>query len=217
MKGDPAMTIRIGDKVPNFKAQTTEGAIDFYNWMGKSWVLLISHPADFTPVCTTELAHVARMKSEFESRGVKVLGLSVNTLQDHREWVEDIERTLGVKLNFPVIADPKRRVADMFDMIQGNGNMATTGRSALIIDSDKKVRLIIIYPESTGRNFDEILRTVDSLKLTSEYGLATPANWVPGEEAIILPDITDDEAKMRYPQGWTEHNRYLRMVADPVN
>jgi alkyl hydroperoxide reductase subunit AhpC len=211
------MTVRIGDKAPNFQAQSTQGTIDLYKWMGDDWVFLFSHPADFTPVCTTELGQVARMKKMFDQRGVKVLGLSVDSLDDHTRWLKDIEATQGVKLNFPVIADPDRTVADLYGMIQGNGNIMATGRSALVIDSDKLVRLSITYPESTGRNFNEILRAIDSLKLTSEYGVATPANWVRGDDVIILPETSDLDARNLFPEGWTEHNHYLRMVADPIH
>jgi alkyl hydroperoxide reductase subunit AhpC len=211
------MALRIGDEAPDFKAQTTNGPIDFYEWMGDEWVFLFSHPADFTPVCTTEIGQVARMKEEFDRRGVKVLGLSVDSLDDHKRWVSDIEETQRVKLNFPVIADSKRLVADTYGMIQLNGDLMAAGRSAFVIDSDKKIRLIITYPETTGRNFHEILRAIDSLMLTDKYGVATPANWVSGQEVIILPSLSDQEIRDRFPKGWTEHTHYLRMVDDPRN
>lgn len=211
------MALRIGDKAPNFKAQTTNGPIDFYDWLGDDWVFLFSHPADFTPVCTTELAQVARMKGDFDRRGVKVLGLSVDSLEDHKKWIGDIEDTQGVKLNFPVIADPKRVVADKYDMIQMNGDLMAAGRSAFVIDNKKKIRLMITYPETTGRNFHEVLRAIDSLQLTTDYRVATPANWVSGQEVIILPTLSEQEVRERFPMGWTEHTHYLRMVADPRN
>jgi len=209
------MALKLGDRAPNFKAQTTEGSIDFYEWMGNDWALLFSHPADFTPVCTTELGHVARMKREFERRGVKVIGLSVDTLSNHKRWLADIEETQGVRLNYPVIADPKREVADLYGMIHTNGNALTTGRSVYVIDADKKVRLILTYPESTGRNFDEILRAIDSLQLTSDYEVATPVNWTRGQDVMILPSVSKELATKRFPMGWKEQNAYIRMVPDP--
>ena len=209
------MALKLGDRAPNFKAQTTEGSIDFYEWMGNDWALLFSHPADFTPVCTTELGYVARMKREFERRGVKVIGLSVDTLSNHKRWLTDIEETKGVRLNYPVIADPKREVADLYGMIHTNGNALTTGRSVYVIDADKKVRLILTYPESTGRNFDEILRAIDSLQLTSDYEVATPVNWTRGQDVMILPSVSKELATKRFPMGWKEQNAYIRMVPDP--
>ena len=209
------MALKLGDRAPNFKAQTTEGSIDFYEWMGNDWALLFSHPADFTPVCTTELGYVARMKREFERRGVKVIGLSVDTLSNHKRWLTDIEETQGVRLNYPVIADPKREVADLYGMIHTNGNALTTGRSVYVIDADKKVRLILTYPESTGRNFDEILRAIDSLQLTSDYEVATPVNWTRGQDVMILPSVSKELATKRFPMGWKEQNAYIRMVPDP--
>jgi len=209
------MALKLGDRAPNFKAQTTEGSIDFHEWMGNDWALLFSHPADFTPVCTTELGHVAKMKREFERRGVKVIGLSVDTLSNHKRWLTDIEETQGVRLNYPVIADPKREVADLYGMIHANGNVLTTGRSVYVIDADKKVRLILTYPESTGRNFDEILRAIDSLQLTSDYEVATPVNWTRGQDVMILPSVSKELATKRFPMGWKEQNAYIRMVPDP--
>ena len=209
------MALKLGDKAPNFKAQTTQGSIDFYEWMGNDWALLFSHPADFTPVCTTELGHVAKMKREFDRRGVKVVGLSVDTLSKHKQWLTDIEETQKVSLNYPLIADPKREVADLYGMIHTNGNVLTTGRSAYVIDANKKVRLIITYPESTGRNFDEILRAIDSLQLTSDYEVGTPVNWTRGQDVVILPSVSRELAIKRFPMGWKEQNSYLRMVPDP--
>ena len=208
------MGLKLGDKAPNFKAQTTQGSIDFYEWMGNDWALLFSHPADFTPVCTTELGHVAKIKREFDRRGVKVIGLSVDSLSDHKRWLSDIEETQKVSLNYPLIADPKREVADLYGMIHTNGNVLTTGRSAYVIDANKKVRLIITYPESTGRNFDEILRAIDSLQLTSDYEVGTPVNWTRGQDVVILPSVSKELAMKRFPMGWKEQNSYLRMVPD---
>jgi len=209
------MALKLGDKAPNFKAQTTQGSIDFYEWMGNDWALLFSHPADFTPVCTTELGYVAKIKRDFDRRGVKVIGLSVDTLSDHKRWLSDIEETQKVSLNYPLIADPKREVADLYGMIHTNGNVLTTGRSAYVIDANKKVRLIITYPESTGRNFDEILRAIDSLQLTSDYEVGTPVNWTRGQDVVILPSVSKELATKRFPMGWKEQNSYLRMVPDP--
>ena len=209
------MALKLGDKAPNFKAQTTQGSIDFYEWMGNDWALLFSHPADFTPVCTTELGCVAKMKREFDRRGVKVVGLSVDTLSNHKQWLTDIEETQKVSLNYPVIADPKREVADLYGMIHTNGDVLTTGRSVYVIDADKKVRLILTYPESTGRNFDEILRAIDSLQLTSDYEVATPVNWTRGQDVMILPSVSKELAMKRFPMGWKEQNSYIRVVPDP--
>jgi len=209
------MTLKLGDKAPNFKAQTTQGSIDFYEWMGNDWALLFSHPADFTPVCTTELGYVAKMKREFDRRGVKVIGLSVDTLTNHKQWLTDIEETQKVSLNYPVIADPKREVADLYGMIHTNGDLLTTGRSVYVIDANKKVRLIISYPESTGRNFNEILRAIDSLQLTSDYEVATPVNWTRGQDVMLLPSVSKELAMKRFPMGWKEQNSYIRLVPDP--
>ncbi len=210
------MTIRLGDTAPNFKAQTTEGEIDFHEWMGDDWAILFSHPKDFTPVCTTELGAVAKLKSEFAKRGVKVIGVSVDGVKDHEGWSKDIEETQGVKLNFPLIADPDRKVADEYDMIHPNANDTLTVRSVFVIDNNKKVRLTLTYPASTGRNFDEILRAIDSLKLTSDHQVATPVNWKHGDDVIIVPAITNEEAKQKYPKGWREEKPYLRYVPDPT-
>ncbi|MEE8143102.1 MAG: peroxiredoxin [Planctomycetota bacterium] len=209
------MAIRLGDEAPNFKTQTTEGEIDFYEWMGDDWAVLFSHPKDFTPVCTTELGAVAKLKPEFEKRGVKVIGLSVDGIRDHEAWSNDIEETQGVRLNFPLIADPDRSVSKKYDMIHPNADDTFTVRSVFIIDNNRKVRLSLTYPASTGRNFDEILRAIDSLKLTSQHQVATPANWKHGEDVIILPTLSNQEAKERFPGGWDEKKPYLRMVPDP--
>lgn len=212
------MALKLGDKAPNFKAQTTQGSIDFYEWVGNDWVLFISHPADFTPVCTTELGHLAKMKREFDRRGVKVLGLSVDSLSNHKKWLGDIEQTQGVSVNFPIIADPNSEVANKYDMIHsmGNGSPLKTGRSVYVIDSNRKIRLIMTYPETTGRNFDEILRAIDSLQVTTEYDVATPVNWIRGQDVMILPTLSKDAAKKRFPMGWEEQNAYLRLVPDPM-
>jgi len=209
------MAIRLGDTAPNFKATTTEGEIDFHQWMGDKWAVLFSHPKDFTPVCTTELGAVAKLKPEFEKRGVKVIGLSVDAVKDHAGWSKDIEETQGARLNFPLIADADRKVSDLYDMIHPNANDTFTVRSVFVIDNNKKVRLIITYPASTGRNFEEILRTIDSLKLTSNYQVATPVNWKQGDEVIIVPALSNEEAKKKFPKGWKELKPYLRMVPDP--
>jgi len=209
------MAIRLGDTAPDFKAQSTEGEISFHDWIGDDWAVLFSHPKDYTPVCTTELGAVAKLKSEFDKRGIKVIGLSVDGVKDHEGWSKDIEETQGVKLNFPLLADPDRVVSDKYDMIHPNANDTLTVRSVFVIDSAKKVRLTLTYPASTGRNFDEILRAVDSLKLTSNHQVATPVNWKHGEEVIIVPAVTDDEAKQKFPQGWRAEKPYLRYVPDP--
>ena len=210
------MAIRLGDLAPDFTAQSTAGEIRFHDWMGDSWAVLFSHPKDFTPVCTTELGAVAKLKGEFEKRGVKVIGLSVDGVKDHEGWSKDIEETQGVKLNFPLLADPDRAVSMKYDMIHPNASDNFTVRSVFVIDSAKKVRLMLTYPASTGRNFDEILRTIDSLKLTSNHQVATPVNWKHGQDVIIVPAVTSDEAKKKYPKGWREEKPYLRYVPDPT-
>ena len=210
------MAIRLGDDAPNFTAQSTEGEINFYEWMGDGWAVLFSHPKDFTPVCTTELGAVAKLKPEFEKRSIKVIGLSVDGLSDHTGWSKDIKDTQGVELNFPLIADQNREVSDKYDMIHPNANDTLTVRSVFVIDNNKKVRLMITYPASTGRNFDEILRAIDSLRLTSNHQVATPVNWKHGEDVIIVPAVTGEQAKARYPDGWREEKPYLRYVPDPT-
>jgi alkyl hydroperoxide reductase subunit AhpC len=209
------MAIRLGDKAPNFKAQTTEGEIDFFDWMGDNWAVLFSHPKDFTPVCTTELGMVAKLNPEFKKRGVKVIGLSVDPLGDHKVWSQDIADTQGVELNFPLIADSDRSISNLYDMIHPNADDTLTVRSVFVIDADKKIRLTLTYPASTGRNFDELLRSIDSLKLTSEHKVATPVNWKHGEDVIIVPTVTEQEARSKYPDGWREEKPYLRYVPDP--
>src|SRR3954447_20140228 len=197
------MALRLGDDAPNFTAETTEGTIDFYDWKGDSWAVLFSHPKDFTPVCTTELGYTAKLKPEFEKRGVKVIGLSVDPLADHVSWSKDIEETQGVAPNFPLIADADRKVSDLYGMIHPNANDTLTVRSVFVIDPNKKIRLILTYPASTGRNFAELLRTIDSLQLTDNYKVATPVNWQHGEDVIIVPALTDPaELDRRFPKGF---------------
>jgi len=209
------MAIRLGDTAPDFTAQTTEGAINFHEWLGDSWGVLFSHPKDFTPVCTTELGLVAKLKPEFDKRNVKVIGLSVDSIDNHGKWAEDIKETQGAELNFPVIGDEDKKVSDLYDMIHPNANDTLTVRSVFIIGPDKKVKLNITYPASTGRNFDEILRVIDSLQLTAKHKVATPGNWKHGEDVIIGSAVTDDEAKTLFPDGWTTVKPYLRTVPQP--
>src|SRR5271154_4678756 len=209
------MPLQINDIAPNFTQDTTEGVIDFYEWAGDSWVVLFSHPKDFTPVCTTELGAVAKLKPEFDKRNVKVLGLSVDALDNHKGWAADIEETQGAKLNFPVIADSDHKVSDLYDMIHPNANDTMTVRSVFIIGADKKVKLIITYPASTGRNFDEILRVIDSLQLTAHFSVATPVNWKDGEDVIITTAVSDEDAKAKFPKGWKTLKPYLRVTPQP--
>ena len=209
------MAIRIGDTAPNFQAETTEGTINFHDWMGDGWAVLFSHPKDFTPVCTTELGECARLKPEFDKRNVKVIGLSVDPADSHHKWAEDIKETQGHALNFPVIADKDKQVADLYDMIHPNASDTFTVRSVFIVGPDKKVKLTLIYPASTGRNFAEILRVIDSLQLTSKYSVATPVNWKDGEDCIIVPAVSDEQAKEKFPGGWKTVKPYLRVVAQP--
>ena len=209
------MAIRLGDSAPDFSIETTEGTVDFLDWKKGSWAVLFSHPKDYTPVCTTELGTVAKLKDEWAKRNVKVIGLSVDPIEDHRGWAGDIEETQGVPLNFPLIADPDHKVSDLYDMIHPNANDTLTVRSVYIIGDDDKVKLILTYPASTGRNFDEILRVIDSLQLTANHKVATPANWTEGGEVIISPAIPNDEAKSIYPDGWREEKPYLRYVPQP--
>jgi len=209
------MAIRLGDTAPDFTADTTEGKINFYDYLGDSWGVLFSHPKDFTPVCTTELGEVAKLIPEFEKRNVKVLGLSVDKLDNHKGWAADIEETQGAKLNFPVIADEDHKVSDLYDMIHPNANDTMTVRSVFIIGADKKVKLIITYPASTGRNFDEILRVIDSLQLTANHSVATPVNWKDGEDVIIVSAVSDEDAKAKFPKGWKALKPYLRVTPQP--
>jgi len=209
------MALRLGDEAPNFQAETTDGPIDFYDYLGDGWGVLFSHPKDFTPVCTTELGRVAALKPEFDKRNVKVVGLSVDPLDSHNSWKGDIEETQGTALNFPLVADPDRTVADLYDMIHPNANDTLTVRSVFIVGPDKKVKLIITYPASTGRNFDEILRVIDSLQLTANYSVATPVDWKDGEDVIIVPALSDEDAKGKFPKGWNAVKPYLRITPQP--
>jgi thioredoxin-dependent peroxiredoxin len=209
------MAIRLGDEAPNFTAETTEGTIDFHEWIGDGWAILFSHPADYTPVCTTELGTVAKLKPEFDKRNVKVVGLSVDPLDSHNGWISDINETQGTTVNFPIIADSERVVADLYDMIHPNALNNLTVRSVFVVGPDKKVKLTLTYPASTGRNFDEILRIVDSLQLTSNYSVATPANWKDGDDCIVVPALSDEEAKAKFPKGFTPIKPYLRVTPQP--
>jgi thioredoxin-dependent peroxiredoxin len=209
------MAIRLGDIAPDFTATTTEGPIRFHEWIGSDWAVLFSHPKDFTPVCTTELGEVARLKPEFDKRHVKPIGLSVDPVDSHQKWAGDIVETQGQKLNFPVIADADRKVSALYDMIHPNANDTLTVRSVFVIAPDKKVRLILTYPASTGRNFEEILRAIDSLQLTDKHSVATPVNWRQGGDVIIVPSLSDEEAKKRFPGGWKALKPYLRIVPQP--
>jgi thioredoxin-dependent peroxiredoxin len=209
------MAIRLGDEAPNFTAETTEGTINFHEYLGDSWGVLFSHPRDYTPVCTTELGAAARLKPEFDRRNVKIIGLSVDPIDSHKGWAEDIEETQGTALNFPVIADQDRKVSDLYDMIHPNASDTFTVRSVYVIGPDKKVKLTLTYPASTGRNFDEILRVIDSLQLTASYSVATPANWKDGDDCIIVPSLSNEEAKEKFPSGWKEVKPYLRITPQP--
>ena len=207
--------LRLGDDAPDFVAETTEGTISFHEWLGDSWGVLFSHPKDFTPVCTTELGEVARIKGEFDRRGVKVIGLSVDPLESHQRWASDIEETQGYRPNFPMIADPDRAVSDLYGMIHPNASDTTTVRSVFVIGPDKKVKLTLTYPQSTGRDFKEILRVIDSLQLTAGHKVSTPVNWRQGDDVIIIPAVSDEEARERFPGGWKAVKPYLRMVPQP--
>ena len=209
------MTVRLGDTAPNFDAPTTQGDINFHDWLGDSWGVLFSHPKDFTPVCTTELGYVAKIKPEFDKRNVKVIGLSVDSVESHLKWESDIGETQGTPVNFPMIGDTDKTVANLYDMIHPNASDTMTVRSVFVIGPDKKVKLQITYPASTGRNFEEILRVIDSLQLTAKYKVATPANWTDGDDVIIGGAVSDDEAKQLFPQGWTTVKPYLRVLHQP--
>src|ERR1044072_6045342 len=209
------MALRLGDTAPDFTADTTEGTINFHDWLGEGWGVLFSHPKDFTPVCTTELGAAARLKPEFEKRNVKIIGLSVDPLDSHKGWASDIEETQGQALNFPVIADADRQVSDLYEMIHPNASDTFTVRSVFVIGPDKKVKLTLTYPASTGRNFDELLRVIDSLQLTAKHSVATPVNWKHGEDVIIVPALSDEQAKEKFPEGWKTLKPYLRVVKQP--
>ena len=209
------MTLRLGDIAPDFEADTTEGRIRFHQWLGNGWGVLFSHPKNYTPVCTTELGYIAKLKAEFDKRNVKAIGLSVDKLEDHHGWSKDIEETQGAALNFPLIADPDRKVSNLYDMIHPNASDTFTVRSVFVIDHNKKIRMTLTYPASTGRNFDEILRVIDSLQLTDKYKVATPVNWKQGDDVIIVPAVSNDDARKLFPAGWKELKPYLRLVPQP--
>jgi len=208
-------TLRLGDTAPNFEAETTLGHIKFYDWLGDSWGVLFSHPSDFTPVCTTELGTVANYYPEFQKRNTKVIALSVDGVESHHRWIKDIEETQNVTLQYPIIADESKEVANLYDMIHPNADDTFTVRSVFIISPDKKVKLILTYPASTGRNFDELLRVIDSLQLTADYSVATPANWKDGEDVVISPSIKDEDIPSKFPKGFTGIKPYLRMTPQP--
>ncbi len=218
------MTLQLGDTAPDFTAETTEGTISFHDWIGDSWVLMFSHPKDFTPVCTTELGYMAKIKPEFDKRNVKVIGISVDSVEDHKAWSKDVEETQGHALNYPLIGDSDLNVAKLYGMIHPNATGGAKGRTAAdnatvrnvyVIGPDKKIKLMITYPMSTGRNFDEVLRVIDSCQLTATHQVATPVNWKNGEDVIIVPSVSDEDAKAKYPQGWNAPKPYLRIVPQP--
>jgi thioredoxin-dependent peroxiredoxin len=209
------MSLRLGDTVPNFTQASSEGEISFYDWAGDSWVVLFSHPADYTPVCTTELGTVAKLKPEFDKRNVKVIALSVDDEESHKGWIGDIEETQSTQLNYPILADPDKKVSDLYDMIHPNANAKLTVRTVFVIDPQRKLRLSLTYPPSTGRNFDEILRVIDSLQLTDDYSVATPADWKDGQDCVVVPSIPTEEARQKFPKGVTEIKPYLRMTPQP--
>jgi alkyl hydroperoxide reductase subunit AhpC len=216
------MSVRIGDEAPNFTAETTEGTINFHEWIGDGYAVLFSHPKDFTPVCTTELGYMARLAPEFKKRNTKILGLSIDPVEDHKRWAKDIEETQGTAPNYPMIGDADLNVAKLYDMIHPNatGGKRTaadnaTIRSVFIVGPDKKIKLTLTYPMSTGRNFDEVLRVLDSIQLTAKHKVATPVNWKQGEDVIIVPAVSDEEAKQKYPSGWKSPKPYLRIVPQP--
>ncbi|QER38741.1 peroxiredoxin [Acinetobacter suaedae] len=210
------MTLRLGDIAPNFQQASSEGKIDFYNFLGDGWGVLFSHPADFTPVCTTELGFTAKLKDEFNKRGVKAIALSVDDVDSHQRWIEDINETQNTTVNFPIIADKDRKVSELYGFIHPNASETLTVRSLVIIDPNKKVRLIITYPASTGRNFHEVLRVIDSLQLTDHHKVATPANWQQGDDVVIIPSLKDEEEiKQRFPKGYKAVKPYLRVTAQP--
>ncbi|NNH36097.1 peroxiredoxin [Acinetobacter sp. NIPH 2377] len=212
------MALRLGDTAPDFEQDSSEGTINFYDFLGDSWGILFSHPADYTPVCTTELGYTAKLKDEFDKRGVKAIALSVDDVESHKGWINDINETQNTAVNFPIIADQDRKVSTLYDFIHPNASETLTVRSLVIIDPNKKVRLIITYPASTGRNFNEILRVVDSLQLTDNHKVATPANWQQGEDVVIVPSLKDEEEiKQRFPKGYTAVTPYLRLTPQPEN
>jgi alkyl hydroperoxide reductase subunit AhpC len=218
------MTLRINSEAPNFTAQTTQGTIDFHDWIGSGWAILFSHPKDFTPVCTTELGYMARLKPEFDKRNCKILGLSVDPVGSHEKWSKDIEETQGAKVNYPMVGDPELKVAKAYDMLPAEAGMTSEGRTAVdnatvrsvfVIGPDKKIKATLTYPMSTGRNFDEVLRLLDSCRLTAKHTVATPVNWKQGEDVIIPPSVSDEQAKTKFPGGWKALKPYLRIVPQP--
>ena len=209
------MSLRLGDTAPDFTAETTQGPVKFHDWIGDSWAILFSHPRDYTPVCTTELGYVARLKGDFDKRGVKCMGLSIDPVDSHKGWMNDIKETQGHLPTFPVVADPERKVANLYGMMHPAHDEVYTVRTVFVIDPKKKIRLMITYPQTTGRNFDEILRVIDSLQLTDGYRVATPVNWKQGEDVIIVPAVSDEEAKAKFPGGWKAPKPYLRIVPQP--
>jgi alkyl hydroperoxide reductase subunit AhpC len=218
------MALRLGDEAPDFTAETTQGKIRFHEWIGNGWAILFSHPKDFTPVCTTELGYMARLQPEFEKRNTKIIGLSVDSVDDHRKWTKDIEETQGTKVTYPLIGDPTLAIAKLYDMIHPNASGEAKARTAMdnatvrsvfLIGPDKKIKLILTYPMSTGRNFDEVLRVLDAIQLTAKHKVATPVNWKRGEDVIILASVSDEEAKAQYPAGWKAPKPYLRIVPQP--
>jgi len=217
------MSLRIGDEAPNFQAETTEGRIDFHQWIGEGWAILFSHPKDFTPVCTTELGYMAKLQPEFARRNTKVLGLSLDPVADHQRWAKDIEETQGAAPNYPIVGDGDLTVARLYDMLPAGASSAgprtaadnATVRSVFVVGPDKKIKLVLTYPMSTGRNFDEVLRVLDSIQLTAKHKVATPVNWKQGEDVIIAGSVSDDEAKQKYPEGWKSPKPYLRIVKQP--
>jgi len=218
------MALRINDEAPNFTAETTEGTINFHEWIGDGWAILFSHPKDFTPVCTTELGYMAGLEPDFKARNVKVIGLSVDPVSDHTRWKADIEETQGHRVNYPMIGDPELKIAKLFDMLPNEAGDTSQGRTAAdnqtvrtvyVVGPDKKVKLMLSYPMSTGRNFDEILRVIDSMQLTAKHKVATPVNWRPGDDVIILPSVPDEDARQKYPDGWKSPKPYIRVVPQP--
>ena len=218
------MSLRINDTAPNFQAETTQGTINFHDWIGDGWAILFSHPKDFTPVCTTELGYMARLQPEFAKRNCKIIGLSVDPVANHSKWANDIEETQGARVNYPMIGDTELNVAKLYDMLPADAGTTSEGRTAatnatvrtvFLIGPDKKIKLMISYPMGTGRNFDEILRVLDSIQLTTQHKVATPVNWKPGEDVIIVPAVSDEEAKQKYPDGWKTVKPYLRIVPQP--
>jgi len=218
------MSLRINDVAPNFKAETTQGPIDFHEWIGDGWAVLFSHPKDFTPVCTTELGYMAKLAPEFKKRNCKVIGLSVDPVDSHSKWLSDIEETQGAKVNYPLIGDPKLEVAKLYDMLPADAGATSEGRTAatnqtvrtvFMIGPDKRIKLMLTYPMSTGRNFDEVLRVLDSMQLTAQHSVATPVNWKQGEDVIIVPSVNDEQAKTKFPGGWKTVRPYLRIVPQP--